>query len=259
MARFLLALIATSVALSQQRPQFEVASVKPNRNGNSVRPRFPFSALDTAEGIISSSPASLSMRDVTLKSCIKWAYNVQDSQVSGPEWLTIDRFDVIAKAPAPASNGQLKVMLQTLLAERFKVAFHRESKTLGGYGLVVGKNGAKLKPSQDDGEPEVRGQLRIEVRRYSMPDLAELLSMSLGSAEGIYVADMTGLNGRFSFTIDISPFLAVNEPVLRNEATAVMSSAFQRALEQQLGLRLEGRKIPVDVLVIDHAEKPSEN
>jgi uncharacterized protein (TIGR03435 family) len=76
MTKFLLALIATSAALSQQQPQFEVASVKPDKSGNSARPRFPFSALDTAEGIINSSPNTLSMRDVTLKSCIKWAYNV---------------------------------------------------------------------------------------------------------------------------------------------------------------------------------------
>jgi uncharacterized protein (TIGR03435 family) len=179
--------------------------------------------------------------------------------VSGPEWLTTDRFDVTAKAPAAAPTAQLKLMLQTLLAERFKVALHFETKTLTGYGLVIGKNGAKLQPSQDEGEPELRGQLRIDARRYSMHGLAELLSMSFGNAEGTYVADMTGLKGRFTFTIDISPFLAVNEPVLRNEATAVMISAFQRALEQQLGLKLEPQKIPVDVLVIDHATRPSEN
>lgn len=234
---------------------FEVASIRPNKTGGEGRrPPFPFSSPGS-EGTISASPGTLSMRDVTLNSCIEWAYRVQESQVSGPEWIGVDRFDVIAKTTAPATDSQLRVMLQALLAERFKVVLHRESKPTAGYALVVGKNGPKLRAFEGEGEPEVRGQLRAEARGYSMQGLAELLSKALRT----YVVDMTGLEGRYNFTIDISPFFSVDTPVIRNEATVVMASAFERALEQQLGLKLEGRRIPVEVLVIDRAEKPSEN
>ncbi len=254
------ALAATSLVLAGglfAQPAFEVASIRPNKTGGEGRrPPFPFSAPG-AEGTISASPETLSMRDVTLSSCIQWAYRVQDSQVSGPDWLGTNRFDIVAKTATatPVPESQLRVMLQALLADRFKVALHRESKTMAGYALVVGRNGPKLRSSEAESEPELRGQLRIEARGYSMQGLAELLSIALRT----YVVDMTGLEGRFDFGIDISPFLAVDEPVFKNDATEKMASVFQRALEQQLGLKLEGRKVPVEVLVIDHAEKPSEN
>ena len=249
---FVLAAILVLGALGHAQsptPAFEVASIRPNKiGGEGRRPPFPFSPPG-AEGTISASPGTLSMRDVTLNSCIKWAYRVQESQVSGPDWLGTNRFDVIAKTAVPVPESQLRVMLQALLADRFKVALHRESNTIAGYALVVGKNGPKLRASEDESEPELRGQLHIEARGYSMQGLAELLSMALRT----YVADMTGLEGRYNFAIVISPFLAVDEPVFKNDATEKMASVFQRALEQQLGLKLEGRKIPVEVLMIDHA------
>jgi uncharacterized protein (TIGR03435 family) len=252
------ALAATSLVLAGglfAQPAFEVASIRVNKTGGeSRRPPFPFSPPG-AEGTISASPATLSMRDVTLSSCIEWAYRVQDSQVSGPDWLGTQRFDIVAKTATAAQESQLRVMLQALITDRFKVALHRESKTMAGYALVVGKNGPKLRSSEAETEPELRGQLRAEAHGYSMQGLAELLSMALRT----YVVDMTGLEGRFDFTIDISPFFSVDTPVIRNEATVVMASVFERALEQQLGLKLDARKIPVEVLVIDHAEKPSEN
>jgi uncharacterized protein (TIGR03435 family) len=237
-------------------PAFEVASIRPNKTGGEGRrPRFPFSPPGS-DGTISASPGTLSMHDVTLNACVGWAYRVQDSQVSGPEWLGMDRFDIVAKTAAPAPDSQLRVMLQALIADRFTVTLHRESKTMAGYALVVGKNGPKLRSSEGEGESDLQGgKLRMAGHRYSMQGLADLLSMSLRT----YVADMTGLKGEFDFTIDIGPFLAIDTPVLRNEETVVMASVFERALEQQLGLKLEGRKIPVEVLVIDHADKPSEN
>ena len=237
-------------------PAFEVASIRPNKTGGEGRrPRFPFSPPGS-DGTIGASPGTLSMRDVTLSACVGWAYRVQESQVSGPDWLGMDRFDVIAKTPAPATDSQLRLMLQALIADRFNVALHRESKTMAGYALVVGKSGPKLRPSEGEGESELQGgKLRMEGHRYSTQGLADLLSMSLRA----YVVDMTGLKGGFDFTIDIAPFLSVDTPVFRNEETVVMASVFERALEQQLGLKLEGRKISVEVLVIDYAEKPTEN
>jgi uncharacterized protein (TIGR03435 family) len=253
------AMVATSLVLAGglfAQPAFEVASIRVNKTGGEGRqPRFPFSPPGS-DGTVKASPGTLSMRYVTLDACIEWAYRVQDSQVSGPEWLGMDRFDVIAKTTEPAPESQLRVMLQGLLAERFKLALHRESKTMAGYALVVGKNGPKLRSSEGEGETDLQGgKLRMEGHRYSMQGLADLLSMSLRT----YVVDMTGLKGGFDFTIDIAPFLSIDTPIMRNEETVVMASVFERALEQQLGLKLEGRKIPVEVLVIDHAKKPSEN
>jgi uncharacterized protein (TIGR03435 family) len=235
---------------------FEVASIRPNKTGGEGRrPRFPFSPPGS-DGTINASPGTLSMRDVTPNACIEWAYRVQESQVSGPEWLGMDRFDVIARTAAPATDGQLRAMLQGLLADRFKLALHRESKTMPGYALLVGKNGSRLRASEGDGESDLQGgKLRMEGRRYTTQGLADLLSMSLRT----YVVDMTGLKGGFDFSIDIAPFLSVDTPIMRNEETVVMASVFERALEQQLGLKLEGRKMSVEVLVIDHAEKPSKN
>jgi bla regulator protein BlaR1 len=225
---------------------FEVASIRPNKIGSS-------GGEGSRRENITTSPGTLSMSNVTLKSCIKWAYSVQDPQLSaGPDWLTGDRFDVIAKTAEPAPESQLRLMLQALLADRFKLALHRESKTLAGYALAVGKNGPKLQPSEGEGAPQFQGRnARVDVTRYSMQDLAEFLAGPLQT----YVANMTGLKGRFDFSIDVLPFLSTDGPIVKED----MASAFERALEQQVGLKLEGRRFPVEVLVIDHAEKPSEN
>jgi len=232
------------------QPAFEVASIKPNKIGNS-------GGEGSGRENISTSPGALSMRNVTLKSCFKWAYNVQDFQLSGgPDWVGGDRFDVIAKASAPAPESQLRVMLQALLADRFKVALHRESKTVAGYAVVVGKNGPKLQTSEREGEPDVQGnKLRMIAKRFSMTDLAELMAAPLQTS----VVDMTGLKGRYDFTLDASPFFSIDTPIDKNDMQATVASVFQQALQQQLGLKLDARKIPVEVLVIDHAEKPTEN
>jgi uncharacterized protein (TIGR03435 family) len=147
-------------------------------------------------------------------------------------------------------------MLQTLLADRFKVVSHRESKTMPGFALVVGKNGLKLTPSSIEGAPEVRGRLmKWVVSRYSMPDLADFLAANTMSL----VADMTGIKGRFDFTLDLVPYFSIDTPIRKDEAAQILPAAFQSAIEAELGLKLEAKKVPVEVLVIDHAEKPSEN
>jgi uncharacterized protein (TIGR03435 family) len=225
---------------------FEVASIKLSG--------VPASEMGAREEI-RTSPASLTMNNVTLAACVRWAYGVVDPQVSGPDWIREDRFTIAAKSGGPASDDRMRLMLQTLLADRFKVTMHRESKTMAEYNLVVIKNGPKLTAAAREGPPEVRGRLKWTMSRYGMGDLAQFLSDSIFAP----VVDKTGLGGRFDFAIDIAPYFSIDKPMTKDEAAENLAVAFQSALQAQLGLKLESRKAPVEVLVIDHAEKPSEN
>ena len=225
-------------------PAFEVASIKPSG--------VPVSELWREE--IRTSPGSLTMNSVTVAACIRWAYKVVDPQVSGPDWIREARFTIAAKSGGPASDDQMRLMLQTLLADRFKVAMHRGTKTMTAFSLVVIKNGPKLTAAADEGPPEVRGRLKWTMSRYSMGDLAQFLSDNTFAP-----VDRTGLSGRFDFAVDIAPYFSIDKPMTKDEAGENLAVAFQSALQAQLGLKLESRKIPVEVLVIDHAEKPLEN
>jgi uncharacterized protein (TIGR03435 family) len=233
-------------------PAFEVASIKLSN--------APKSEMGAQEAI-HASPGSLTMNNVTMTSCLKWAYKVQDPQIfSGPAWIRADRFTIAAKSGEPAGDDQLRAMLQTLLTDRFKMALHRESKTMTAFALVAGRSGVKvqpsgLTPSTTEGEPEMQGRLKFVARRFTMTDLAAFVA---GNTQSL-VVDMTGMSGRFDFTVDISPYFSIDTPMRKDEVQGILAAAYQSALQAQLGLKLESRKAPVEVLVIDHAEKPTEN
>jgi uncharacterized protein (TIGR03435 family) len=234
---------------------FEVASIKLSDKLS----KFPTPGMGAQEEI-RASPGSLTMNNVTVESCLKWAYKVQDPQISGPDWIRADRFTIAAKAAGAVGDDQLRAMLQMLLADRFKLALHRESKAMNAFTLVAVKGGVKIAPggltgSSGEGEPEVQGRLKFVARRFAMADLADFLAANTQSL----IVDMTGVSGRFDFTLDISPYFSIETPMRRDEVPAILAAAYQSALQAQLGLKLESRKAPVDVLVIDHVEKPSEN
>jgi uncharacterized protein (TIGR03435 family) len=205
----------------------------------------------------------MSGRNVTLKRCVRGAYDVPETQIlGGPKWLDEDRCYIEAKAAGPAGDHELMIMLQALLAERFKLAIHREQRALPGYALVVAKAGLKAKPSDPDARSRTsssRGS--IEAEGCAMAQLAQRLS----EAMHMPVADFTGVPGKFDFklkwTLDdmqASPPPGGDRPVAVASDTVSGPSIFT-ALQEQLGLKLESRKVPAEVLVIDHAEKPSEN
>jgi uncharacterized protein (TIGR03435 family) len=200
---------------------------------------------------IQISPDGLTMRNVTLQSCISWAYSVQDFQITGA--LGADRFDIVAKAAAPTTVPMLRAMLGTLLAERFKLAFHRDARELSSLVLVVAKGGPKLRSSQEDGPGVLRPDKGAMVAQHAtMSEFIGTLSGPLRTP----VIDMTGLTGRYDFTVDLSSYFADTKPGQQLDMTGIMMSA----LHEQLGLNLESRKEPVEILVIDHAEKnPSPN
>jgi len=250
-------LLAAAALAQTPPPSFDVASVKPNTigtNGGRGRGR--------GSEITRTSPVSLTMQNIRLSSAIAWAYDVKDYQVSGPAWVDEERYDIAAKAAAPCSDSNLKLMLRSLLAERFGLAFHRETKELPVYVLLIAKGGIKFHESASVGEMQltpVRGRMSVDVQRASVSEAVDLLSKPLRRP----VLDMTGLTGRYDLKLDLAPYLSDQEPgagVTRPVGIAEVESVLITAIQDQLGLKLEPRKAPIDLLVIDHAEKvPVEN
>jgi len=210
---------------------FDVASIKPS------------TAAPGSASAISSDIGRISGRNVTLKRCIRSAYNISEALIfGGPKWADEDRYDIDAKAPGPAGDHAMGAMLQQLLAERFKLVIHRETRSLPAYALVVGKKGLTAKHS----EPDVRSASsssrgKIDATGCDMSCLARKLSEVLHAP----VADLTGVDGKFDFKLEWTP--------------DDLQTAVWQALEEQLGLKLEGRKVPTEVMVIDSAEKATAN
>ena len=247
--RRMVMLLCVCGAAWAQKPAFEVASIHPAGAPNAASPE------GSARESIHVSPGMVTMNFISLASCIRWAYRLGDPQLSGPDWIRQDRFQIVAKTNEATGEDQLRAMMQALLAERFKLETHRESKSRTAFTLVVAKGGPKLAADSGDARPDVKGRLKWVATGYSMADLATFLADNTDSP----VVDQTGLAGRYDFTIDLSPYFSIDTPMRRDEAAQTLAAAFQSALQAQLGLRLESRKVPVEVLVIDHAEKPSEN
>jgi uncharacterized protein (TIGR03435 family) len=232
---------------------FEVASVKPNKIGSA-------GGKDEIRESVDSTPSSLAMRSVSLKSCLKWAYGVKDYQISGPGWLASEKYDVVAKTGRPATDDELRLMLQTLLAERFQMALHRETKELPMYALVVGKSGPKLQESKGGSGSKEHGitidKGALVYKNTSMPELADRLSAGVFGVNRP-VLDKTGLTGSFDFSVKLAESIAELKGSIRSMADdpTIMMDALQ-----QIGLKLEPQKGPVEILVIDKVEKvPTEN
>jgi bla regulator protein BlaR1 len=251
---------------------------------------------ETGNGIIQTrilfTPESLMAKNQTLQELIKLAYGVQENQISGgPDWIASARFNVEAKLDSSVvaelkklSPEQQKMerdqMFQTLLADQFKVALHRENKLLPAQVLVIAKNGPKIQPAKPgdtypngvkglDGLPAgahkfVAGPDGVTVQALSMSFVAENLAMHLNQP----VVDRTGLTGDYDFTLQFSPEGAMpdHKEVIRGKETMMQvrsvdarNTALLTAIEEQLGLKLEPQTIPLPVLVIDRAEKPTAN
>ena len=192
----------------------------------------------------------LTLRNVTLRSCLGWAYNLQEFQITGT--LGTDRFDITAKAAAPSSIPMLRAMLGTLLTNRFKLTFHRDTKQLRSFTLVVAKGGPKLRVSQDDAPGVLRPSNGAMVAQHAT--MAEFVTTLAGPLR-TPVLDETGLTGRYDFTVDLSAYFADVKAGEQPDIPSMMMSG----LREQLGLNLESRKAPVEILVIDHMERPTEN
>ena len=256
----LLLAICAAPALAQSQPAapaspaFEVATVEPSN---------PLAARSGKRGI-TADPGRLSARRVSLKELILEAYAVYYYRISGgPSWLDSEEYDIDAKTETPADRDQMRLMLRTLLADRFKLTIHRESKEMRVYALTLAKNGPLIHAIKD-GETAPASQPPLGVQHYhgDMPQFAGLLSMRLSiplledpstpsrsNGPLIPVLDQTGLKGIYDIDIEVKP-----------EPDGDSITAWQRALQQQLGLKLEAQRASIEIVVIDHAEKiPARN
>lgn len=191
----------------------------------------------------------------TLAYLIEWAYGIQPFQHGGgPSWLGADRYDIMAKAAGNASDAQMKLMMQTLLAERFQLKFHRESKTLPVYVISLGSTPPKLYPPKDDETHNIRVtpqkdsdqkvvSFHVVATRFTLKELTDTFARQLGRV----IVDETGLTGEFDFTLDMTPDDERPNPL--------DPSLIMKAMREQLGLMLTTQKAAVDFFVVDGAEK----
>lgn len=244
-AWLLLACPAAFSAVSAQQPTFAVASIHPS----SGEVKFEH------DGNTETTPGTVRMQDVSVETCIKWAYGVQYSQISGPAWIDSDKFDITAKADSPATEDQMKVMMQALLTDRFKLSFHRQDKELKAFVLTVAKGGAKVHPAAaPDAKPFHQNSANGSVvKSMTIREWGDYISGPLQMP----VVDETGLPGKYDFVIDFTPYLpdAKNMGPDRPDTTSILMAA----MEGELGIKMKTRKTPVDIMVIDHVDKPSAN
>jgi uncharacterized protein (TIGR03435 family) len=268
-------------------PKFEVASIKPGKPG------------DMRMFIRFQPGGRLSVGNMPIKALMGLAYNVQPFQISGePKWFDSERYDIEAKPdsttaaaldklPREDRNDEIRWMLQSLLTDRFQLSLHRESKDLPIYALIVAKGGPKLQkstfvppdkpdalPPPKPGGPPPKGGLFMHgpgQLTSTGSDLSMLVNV-LSRAVNRIVIDKTGLTGRYDYTLKWTPDQPApqafgagqgpgREPMGANAPPPPDPNgpSLFTALQEQLGLKLESQKGPVEILIIDHVEKPSEN
>jgi len=239
-----LVLLAVAGLGAQAGPGFEVVSVKPTQPGSRGGPG-PFVNTETGR---------LSARG-TLAFFIEYAYAVNGSYVEGgPGWIRSDRFDIDARQPANAQSfATMTAMMRTALADRFRLGVHRETRQVPVLLLTVARRGPKLTRSASADEPETRGRPgELIATKISMAGLASQLSRSVGRM----VQDRTGLNGFYNITLratnDVQGPDRLGRTPIDPDAPSIGT-----ALEEQLGLKLESGRGPVEFLVIDRAEHPT--
>jgi uncharacterized protein (TIGR03435 family) len=220
---------------------FEVASIRP-----AVPDAFGSSGEDGRNGF-------LKVYNVSLKRAIRYAYGMPETQIlGGPKWVDDLRYDITARADQAVGEPELLKMLQPLLADRFKLAMHRETRQIPGYTLTAAKGGLKASvsdPNRRSGGNGGRG--RIDMVGTPMSALIIRLSDLLQRP----VVDRTQDTRRFDFHLRWTPDTAPAGV----ESTASDGPSLSTALEEQLGLKLTSQRVPAEVLVVDHAELPSEN
>lgn len=275
---FLCALLSAQTA---PELKFEVASVKPS----------PPPQAGQVNAGVHIDGAQVHLAYLSIKDLIRMAYRVKDYQIQAPDFTSSDRFDISAKLPSASTRDQVSEMVQSLLAERFGLKLHRETKEFPVYALVVDKNGLKMTESPADtdvssvhvtttsnssgttvdlgkGSSFTIGDHSLEAHKLNMTNLADMLARF----EDLPVIDSTATRGVYDFTLDIKPeeFLAmkVRSAVIAGvtvppQALKLLDNASDDSLQAALakeGLKLERRKAPLEVLVVDHVDKtPTEN
>ncbi len=246
-------------------PNFEVATIKPNNSG-----------ATSMQGLTLRG-RNFATRASSLGDLISFAYEVQAKQIVGaPDWVNSDRYDIAAvpEQEGSPSPEQIRIMIRKLLADRFKLTFHKDKRELSAYVLTVGKNGHKLSPTQLKGTlPGIgirpaTGGLMLNMINATIPDFTGFLQTLVLDRP---VVDKTGIEGRYDFQCTFTPDDTqfgghppqMPKPGGASDASptdaATAAPSFYDALQDQLGLKLTAEKTQVDVIAIDHVEKPSAN
>jgi uncharacterized protein (TIGR03435 family) len=242
------ALAAASLFAQTQPPKapaFEVASVKRGADGGPPGD-IPRNMDD--------SPGHFAMHNVPLRFIVEWAYDLKDFQLVGPEWIKVDeRYDIMANAPGRATNDEMRLMLRTLLAERFQMKSHFEKREMLVYALLPGKGEPKLQKADPNSPQKMGGGLTgIQFNNFPLSRMTFLLTRRMDRP----VLDLTGISGPFDYKVDLS---GLGQNMGSSGYDGEGRSVFQ-AIQDDLGLKLEPRKHPVDVLVIDSVSKaPTQN
>ena len=301
---FALALVAQSRAQPQNVPEwqaaaggkmeFEVATVRLNKPGTFIPPSF---ALDAGDFYDSADPHGRFSADFPLSVYIQFAYKLWLTQdqihsmlANLPKWVATDSFVIQAMAPGNPTKDQMRLMVQSLLADRFKLAVHFETQRTSVLALVLakpGKTGPKLHPHAEGAPCNASVHLRAQSSLAKVPDVfppycggymampgpnntvlvgsrnttMKLVAASLPSigAVGRPVVDRTGLSGNYDFTLEWTPESTAIPPTGADTQPGSQGPSFLEALREQLGLKLKPTKAPLNVLVIDHIERPSPN
>ena len=271
-----------AIAARAQSPklEFEVASVRP------AAPVNPQDPAATHGGVGTSDPGRISYRGVSVHELIFAAYGIKRIQLSFPPSLQNKRYDIVAKIPPGTDKKQFEMMLQNLLAERFLLRFHRESKQFDTYRLAVGGRGPKLKETtfKSDDPPQaqrrvypdgirlfanhittvpINGRTILTGGKVHISDLANFLEEDLQGA----VTDATGLTGGYDIRLEFAPAGVLTNRGLHSarpenavDAVSDPAPSIFQALEKQLGLKLEKSEAPLDMFIVDHVEEaPADN
>jgi uncharacterized protein (TIGR03435 family) len=228
-------------------PQFEAASVRPNRSGSlSLEFQTP--------------PGRLAVRNADLRTLIKNAFQIRQDVdlIGGPRWIETERFDITATAAEKASHDRILLMLQALLFERFKLAVHHEPRQAQVYKLRIASGAPKVRELKAGMTPRSAGP---DTRLITILGKTSGLTRALSKFLGRDVIDETGLTGSYDLSIEVAkddPIIAAGSADTGNRAGPAAPSLFS-ALQEQLGLKLVSEKAEVSILVIDHVERPSTN
>jgi uncharacterized protein (TIGR03435 family) len=240
-------LAGASVIAQSPSPKFRSATIQPGQEADGPSRYF----IDREK---------VTLQNQTLADCARIAFDVKVARLAGsaPKWIETERFDIEAHAASVLDDREMKAMLRALLLDRFGLAFHRETKMFPGYALVVAKTGLKI-------HPVPAGPSRVSTRRASltgehasMANLAQALSDVMNKP----VIDQTAVPGVFNFTLEWTPELVQPGALTTDDEEPNVLPDMPRgpslwiAVEQQLGLKPEGRKAPLELLVIDKAERP---
>jgi uncharacterized protein (TIGR03435 family) len=240
MARIVFTLLLAALPALAQSPAFEVASIKLNNSGS-------------GRGTETTGPGRVTFVNTNISSLIQQAFGIKGFQISGaPGWVTSDQFDVSATTGTSKdlSDIELEPYFESLLAERFHLRYHRETKEMQVYALGVAKTGTKLTAHAGAGDNSTginNGPAKTTMKSINIS--MSVFAGTLGGRLDRMVIDNTGLTGGYDLTLEWAP----------NPSPDSTEPSLFTALQEQLGLKLESTKAPVEIIVIDNIERPSEN